>query len=63
VAGKKEDDANLSATLSSTVDGVAQKPVVIKDISYKALTKFERAAHNVADELLKLGEEKAKHKK
>ncbi len=62
-AGKKEDGANLSAILSSTVDGRAQQSVILAGVSYHALTKFQRAAHNVADELLKLGEEKAKHKK
>ncbi len=60
-AGKHEDSAN--ATLSATIDGVAQPDVTVTEVSYKALTKFEREAWHVEGELISIAEEKAKHKK
>ncbi len=61
--GKHEDGANLTANLTATLDGNQIAAHSFTGVSYKALSKFEREAHKIGDELIKLGEEKAKHKK
>lgn len=61
LAGKKEDDANLSAVLTHVVDGVSTD-VTISGISYHALVKFEREFHQIGQELLDIGDNRAKSK-
>lgn len=61
-AGKGEDDANLSAVLSAMVGGVPAPDVVLTGISYAALVRFERLFHNIGDELIRIGEDRAKGK-
>lgn len=62
VVGKKEDDANLSATLSASIDGVAQPEHSYTGISRVALSKFEREFQKIGDELISMGEKRASDK-
>jgi len=55
----KEDGANLTVTLSRT----GKPDLVQAGISYHELTRFERRFQKLGDELVKKGEDKAKHKK
>ena len=61
LAGKKEDDADMTAVLTMVVDG-QQQDVPITGISYHALTKFEREFHKIGGELLDIGDQRAKGK-
>lgn len=63
LAGKNEDAANLSVALNISVDNKSLPTVHITGVSYHALSKFERDFLVIADEVIKLGEEKLKHKK
>lgn len=62
LAGKHEDSANLTVTLSMHIDNKKIPDVVIHEVSYHALSKFERDFLVVAESVIKLGEEKLKHK-
>lgn len=62
-AGGKEDGANLSATLECTLNGQSVPIPGISGVSYKAMVRMQREWHHLGDKLIKIGEDKAKHKK
>jgi hypothetical protein len=61
-AGKKEDGADITLTLSSVVDGNPQPDTVVPGLSQEAFTHLQRKAHAEGDAILALGEKHAKEK-
>lgn len=60
--GKKEDDANLSATLSASIDGAPLPDQVFSGVSRTALSKVEREFQKIGNELVTMGEQRAAEK-
>lgn len=63
LAGKKEDSGNLTVTLSGNIDNKKMPEIVIADVSYHALSKFERDFLKVSEAIIKMGEDKLSSKK
>lgn len=63
LAGKNEDSGNLTVTLSGNIDNKKMPEIVITDVSYHALSKFERDFLKVSEEVIKMGEDKLHGKK
>lgn len=61
VHGKKEDDANLTAVLSATIDGQAFSKT-FTGVTRAAVSKVEREFHNITGELITVGEDLAAKK-
>lgn len=58
VAAKKEG-GEITATFDMTTDGVAVPPLIVSGITRREMSKFQRRFHNVGDELIRIGEERA----
>lgn len=60
---KNEDGANLTCVLTGSIGIVPMPTLTFTGVSYHELVKFEREFHRMSDELIKIGEGKAQHKK
>lgn len=59
----KADDGSFTATFKATLGDSVQPDVVFTNISYDAVVKQERFWMKISDDLVRIGEKRAKEKK